>query len=81
MADIYGTAQTVKFDFFFVDGDTRSLSIKNPKSNITTTEIENLQTFMRTNNIIVGDKDGGTFGRIDKVTRITESKLKLDLAS
>lgn len=80
MADSYSIAQTVKFDFKFVDGDTRTLTMKNPKAEITTSEITDLQNFMQTNNIIIGDKAQGTFGRIDAVTKITENKLHLDLS-
>lgn len=80
MADISYQTQTMKFDLLFVDGDTRALTVKNPKRNISTSDIEDLQTFMRTNNIVVGDRDGGTFGRIDAVTRITERKTELDFS-
>lgn len=80
MADISTTTETLKFDLLFVDGDTRALTLKNPKRNISTSEITDLQTFMQTNNIVVGDKDGGTFGRIDAVTRITEYKTSLDFS-
>lgn len=78
MADIVTNSSTLKFDYLFVDGDTRTQTLKNPKSTITTADIEDLQTFMRTNNIVIGDKAGGTFGRIDAVTRINERKLYLD---
>lgn len=80
MADISYTTETLKLDLLFVDGDTRTLTLKNPKRNISTSEIENLQTFMQTNNIVVGDREGGTFGRIDAVTRITENKTSLDFS-
>lgn len=80
MADSIGESETLKFDFLFVDGDTRGLSLKNPKSTITTSDIEALQTFMRTNNIVIGDKAGGTFGRINAVTRINEHKVYLDFS-
>lgn len=80
MADISSETQTLKFDFLYVDGDTNTLTLKNPKRNISTSDIEDLQTFMRTNNIVVGDRDGGTFGRINGVTRITEYKTDLDFA-
>lgn len=80
MADISYQTETLKFDLLFVDGDTRALTLKNPKRTISSSEIDDLQTFMRTNNIVVGDKEGGTFGRIDAVTRITERKTELDFS-
>jgi len=81
MADITTTSETLKFEFLYVDGDTNTLTLKNPKRNINTSDIEDLQTFMRTNNIVVGDRDGGTFGRIDGVTRVTEYKTSLDFSA
>lgn len=80
MADISYQTETLKFDLLFVDGDTRALTLKNPKRTISSSEIDDLQTFMRTNNIVVGDREGGTFGRIDAVTRVTERKTELDFS-
>lgn len=80
MADVSKNTESLKFDTLFVDGDTRILTLKNPKQNITTSEIEELQAFMRSTNIIVGDKDNGTFGRINSVTRVTEQRTYLDFA-
>jgi len=81
MADISTNEATLKIENYFVDGDTRTISLKNPKSNISTSEIAELETFMRTNNIIVGDKMAGTFGKIEKVTRINTAKTYLDFTS
>lgn len=81
MADISTNEATLKIENYFVDGDTRTISLKNPKSEITTSEIAELETFMRTNNIIVGDKMAGTFGKIEKVTRINTRKTYLDFTS
>lgn len=81
MADISTNEATLKIENYFVDGDTRTITLKNPKSTITTSEIAELETFMRTNNIIQGDKMAGTFGKIEKVTRITTWKTYLDFTS
>ncbi len=78
MADVSSTAETLKIENYFVDGDTRTITLKNPKQSITTSDIEELQTYMRTNNIIVGDKMAGTFGKISAVTRVSETKTYLD---
>lgn len=80
MADIVKQTETLKIDNLFVDGDTRVINIKNPKADISQEDITELQTFMQTNNIIIGDKYGGTFGRINKVTRVTDSRLYLDIS-
>lgn len=79
MADIVIESESLKIENLFVDGDTRIITLKNPKSEITTSDITDLQTFMRANNVIIGDKYGGTFGRIESVTKVTETRLALDL--
>lgn len=80
MADVQTNTQTLKVENLFVDGDTRTITLKNPKSNITASEILTLQTFMQANNVIIGDKYGGTFGRIESVTRVNEQRTKIDLS-
>ena len=80
MADVIKTTETLNFDCLFVDEDTRIITVKNPKESITTAQIDGLNTFMQANNIIVGDKEGATFGRIKKVTRVTKLETALDLA-
>lgn len=81
MADISYTTESLKIENLFVDGDTRTITLKNPKSEITTQEILTLQTFMQQNNVIIGDKYRGTFGRIESIKRVTETRTALDWAN
>lgn len=78
MADTVSYSSTLKIENLFVDGDTRTITLKNPLNGITTTMITDLESFMRTNNIIIGDKYGGTFGRIQSVKKVNETRLNLD---
>lgn len=80
MADIRTNTESLKIEGLFVDGDTRIITLKNPKSSITTSEILALQTFMQANNVIIGDRYEGTFGRIESVTRVTEQRTVVDLS-
>lgn len=64
----------------FVDGDTRTITLTNPKSNIAESQITSLEAFMQANNIIIGDKAGGTFGKITKVTSRSKTSTTLDLS-
>ena len=80
MADTVTRTESLKIDNLFVDGDTRIITLKNPKQNITTSDITALQTFMQANNVIIGDSYGGTFGRINQVTRVTEQRTVVDLS-
>lgn len=80
MADIRTDTESLKIEGLFVDGDTRMITLKNPKPNITTSEIKELETFMQANNVIIGDRYSGTFGRIESVTRVTEQRTAIDLS-
>ncbi len=80
MPDTLVSSQELTFENAFVDGDTRTFKLKNPKENITTSQIETLNAYMQNKQIIIGDKWGGAFGRITKVTRITTNRDKLDLS-
>lgn len=79
MADITTAQSVLKFEFMFVDGDTRTLNLKNPKNNITEQEIAELNAYIQANNLVIGDKGGATFGKIAKVTKRDESVTKLDI--
>ena len=79
MADIVSSSETLKIENLFVDGDTRTITLKNPKSSITTSDITELNAFCQANNIIIGDRYGGTFARINEVKRVSETKMNLDL--
>lgn len=68
------TSLELKIDLMFVDGDTRIITLKNPKTNITTEQITELNTLMQTDNLLIGDKAGATFGKIKTVTRVTTVK-------
>lgn len=81
MADIVTSSEELKVDFLFVDGDNRTQTLKNPKSTITTEEIDELNAFIRANNLVIGDKGNGTFGKIQKVRRVSVLKTKLDLTA
>ncbi len=79
MADAVSTGRELKIETMFVDGDTRTFNIKSPKSNIAQSDIANLNTYMQTNNIIVGDKYGGRFGKITLASTIDKTTVNLDL--
>ena len=79
MADSVTTGRELKIETMFVDGDTRTFNIKRPKSNIAQSDISNLKTYMQTNNILVGDKYGGRFGKITLASTIDKTTVNLDL--
>lgn len=79
MADTLSQSQELKIETMFVDGDTRTFNVKSPKSNVSQSEIAALNTYMQTNNILVGDKYGGRFGKITTATTVDKTTVTLDL--
>lgn len=81
MADTTSQTQELKIESMFVDGDTRTFNIKSPKSNVSQSDIAELNTYMQQNNILVGDKYGGRFGKITQASTIDKTTVTLDLES
>lgn len=79
MADMVKTSSKLLIEVLFVDGDTRTITLRNPKSTLTSNDIENLETFMQTNNILIGDRDSSDFKRIRVAKTRNERKIILDL--
>lgn len=65
------TEQTLKFECGFVDGDTRTITFKNPRSDIQTNEITELNAYIRANNLLIGDQTGAIFAGFQKVIKGT----------
>lgn len=80
MADTVKAETTLKIDNLFVDGDTRTITLKNPRSNLSSNDIASLNSFMQANNIIIGDKAGATFGRIQKAATVQKNTISLDIS-
>lgn len=79
MADITTNSNELKIDMYFVDGDTRKITLKNPADSIGSAQISALQTFMQTNQPLIGDKMGAAFGKISKATKIVTNSTALDI--
>lgn len=79
MADTVSQSSELKMEALFVDGDTRTFSVKDPKSNINQADITALNAYMQTNNILVGDKYGGRFGRLTYASTVDKTTVNLDL--
>lgn len=79
MADTVTASSILKTKFYFVDGDDRTINIKNPKSTITSSDIQGLETWMQTNQPLVGDKMGAAFGKIMSATHVATTTRELDI--
>lgn len=79
MADTIASSSSIQLEFAFVDGDTRLTNVNNAKDSVTSAQIAELNTYIRANNLIVGDKNGGTFAQINYAKRINKTTTTLDI--
>lgn len=79
MADSISTSKELIIENYFVDGDTRTQTLKNPRQTISSSDIQSLQTYCQVNQPLIGDKTGAAFGRINKAYTKTTEKRTLDL--
>lgn len=75
------TTFELKIDTYFVDGDSRVITLKNPRGGLSTADFTNLNTMIQTNNLLIGDKTGATFGRITSATKVTKNTVNYDADS
>ena len=81
MADTTKMENHLIIEVGFIDGDTRTITLKNPRSNLTASDIENLDNFMKTNNILIGDRDSADFKKIRQAKTRSAVITTLDLSS
>ena len=79
MADIIKTSTVLNIECGFNDGDTRTITLKNPNSNVSSSDIENLETFMIENKVIIGDREGYDFRKIKQALKRDTTTTYLDL--
>ena len=77
--DTIKTSASLVIECVFNDGDTRTITLKNPRSDISSTDIENLDSFMIENHIIIGDRDSSDFRKIRKAAIRNTTTTYLDL--
>ncbi len=77
--DTIKTSASLVIECVFNDGDTRTITLKNPRSDISSTDIENLDSFMIENHIIIGDRDSSDFRKIKKAAIRNTTTSYLDL--
>jgi len=79
MADTLKTETILNIECVFLDGDTRKITLKNPRNDISSSDVENLETFMQTENIIIGDRDSSDFRKIRNAVKREITTIYLDL--
>jgi hypothetical protein len=85
MADKTSYSNTLSFEWLFTDGDTRTQKVKNPQATIEATQVSALNDLILNGGdssptLLIGDKTGAPFRRINKVTKVQQSITTLDLS-
>lgn len=79
MADTYKTTYSIKMKFGFADGDTRVVSLENPRRDLQASEIHELSQFIKNNNLLIGDKYGADSAGILYADIVESTKMVLDI--
>lgn len=79
MADTIKTASELKLNSYYADGDTRVITVDNPKDDITAAQINAAGTVAATTQVLLGDRGGAAFVRFQSAKKITTSRTELDL--
>lgn len=80
MADMIKTTNELKFELAFADGDTRVFRLRNPRTGSLESAIGDINTLILQNQLLIGDKAGGAFTGIYRVTKINRNSFILDLS-
>lgn len=79
MADKVTTTKTLKIVTKYVDGDTRTIDVDNPKADLTAAQINAVGAIAKANNLLLGDKNGADFLEFDTAKVIEKEHTVLDL--
>lgn len=79
MADVVKSETVLSLEQEFTDGDTRTITIDNPKSTITAADILAVETYNQQHQVLIGDKTGAAFLYFKKARVIDKSTTELDL--
>lgn len=79
MADTVKTEITMKIEFTFADGDTRTLTVSDPSEGLTQQDFQDLADAAK--DVVIGDKTGAAFSAITKATRVEKQTTNLDLTT
>ncbi len=80
-ADTVTSSSTANLIVEFYDGDNRTLSIDDPRSDLSAEEVHSFATVLRNTQPLVGDKTGASITGISKCTIVEKTDVKFDLAN
>lgn len=79
MSDTVKTSNSLQLVAEFIDGDTRTITLDNPRENLTATDIDNLNPVMIAG--LVGDKAGSQFYRWKTAAKVGKVTTELDIGN
>lgn len=80
MADRNVTSYTLSMLAEFADGDTRTINVDDPNSSESLgAAVYDLQTFLKSNSVLIGDKAGAAFTQFRYANKVTKQQTILDL--
>ena len=79
LADTYKQTYVLKIKLGFADGDTRTINLDNPKSNLQASQIHEVSQFIKTNNLLLGDKYAADSAGILTADIVESMKVTLDI--
>lgn len=81
MADVIKSTSTLQIVAEFVDSDDRTLSLDDPKLDISAAQINSVAAYIKDNNLLIGDKEGASFARFKSAQKISQTTRYLDLTT
>lgn len=78
--DTVTSSYELKLAYDFTDGDTRTTTLPNPKSNLTSDAVITASNTLQETQAFVGDKNNGAFDKIKSASIVSKTRRKLDLS-
>lgn len=80
MADKVTSSNELKLVFGFYDNDTRTVTLDNPRPDLTAADIKAVGTLAKNTNPIIGDKGGARVVGINSAKIVEKTRYQLDLS-
>ncbi len=83
MADTITNDYNLLFETVYVDGDTRTLTLRNPidSEDISEEDIQAFSQLIANSHMLIGDRNGAAFSKIGKVRYRRTTTIKFDLST
>ena len=80
MADTVKSTSALQLEFSFSDGDTRTVSIDEPKTSINLgATAAQIGSYVKEHNILLGDKTGANSKGLQNARLVNQTTTKLDI--